>query len=169
MKRHPVSVNPSDERYTPPDVFDALGMTFDLDPCSPGPDHWVPARKVYTIADDGLAQPWEGTVFMNPPFGGRNGHVLWLRKFLDHGDGIGLVNAQTSAAWFHDHLHRADALLFPRGRTRFFDQDGKQLNHPWTGVVLIGMGERCVEALRKSGLGFCMVHSTGPQAEGSTE
>jgi hypothetical protein len=22
---------------------------------------------------------------MNPPFGGRNGHVPWLRRFLDHG------------------------------------------------------------------------------------
>jgi predicted RNA methylase len=40
-------------------------------------------------------QPWSGTVFMNPPFGRRNGHVPWLRKFLAHGDGIAIVRAYT--------------------------------------------------------------------------
>ena len=35
-------------------VFVALGLIFDLDPCSPGPAHWVPARKIYTKEDDGL-------------------------------------------------------------------------------------------------------------------
>jgi hypothetical protein len=38
----------------------------DLDPCSPGPGHWVPARKIYTKADDGLRQPWESLVWVNP-------------------------------------------------------------------------------------------------------
>src|SRR5262249_32094005 len=41
------------------------------------------ARKIYTEANDGLNQPWEGLVFMNPSFGGRNGHVPWLRRFLE--------------------------------------------------------------------------------------
>ncbi|UCL89307.1 DUF1073 domain-containing protein [Pseudomonas sp. HS-18] len=40
---------------------------------------------------------------MNPPFGGRNGHVPWLEKFLAHGNGIAIVRAYTSAAWFHEH------------------------------------------------------------------
>jgi predicted RNA methylase len=52
-------------------LFSALGLVFDLDPSSPGPGHWVPARKIYTVDDDGLRQPWSGLVFMNPPFGGR--------------------------------------------------------------------------------------------------
>jgi hypothetical protein len=52
--------------YTPPEIFSALGLTFDLDPCSPGPGHWMSARHVYTKADDGLAQSWQGCVFMNP-------------------------------------------------------------------------------------------------------
>ena len=30
----------------PPEIFDALGLTFDLDPCSPGAGHWVPARNI---------------------------------------------------------------------------------------------------------------------------
>jgi predicted RNA methylase len=51
----------------------------------------VPARKVYTKDDDGLTKPWSGLVFMNPPFGGREGHLPWLKKFLDHRDGVAIV------------------------------------------------------------------------------
>lgn len=154
MAEHESSIGASDDWYTPPEIFAALGMTFDLDPCSPGPDHWVPARRVYTKADDGLAQPWAGTVFMNPPFGGRNGHVPWLRRFLEHGDGIAVVRAYTSSSWFHDWAVRARAMLFPRGKTKFIRPDGSIGRAPGHGVVLLGMGDAAVGALRRSQLGL---------------
>jgi hypothetical protein len=69
LAEHEPSIGQSDDWYTPPELFDALGLTFDLDPCSPGPSHWVPARQVFTKQEDGLAQAWSGLVFMNPPFG----------------------------------------------------------------------------------------------------
>ena len=84
MAEHEPSIGMSDDWFTPPKIFAALGLRFDLDPCSPGSDHWVPANKIYTKADDGLVQPWFGLVFVNPPFGGRRGHVPWLKKFLTH-------------------------------------------------------------------------------------
>ena len=97
MAEHETCIGASDDWYTPPAIFDALGLTFDLDPCSPGPGHWVPARRVYTIADDGLSKPWgSGLVFMNPPFGGRNGHVPWMCRFLDHANGIAIVREDRS-------------------------------------------------------------------------
>ena len=95
MAEHEPCIGKSDDWYTPPEIFAALRLTFDLDPCSPGSTHWVPARKVYTKENDGLAQPWEGCVFMNPPFGGRRGHVPWLQKFLEHRNGIAVVRAYT--------------------------------------------------------------------------
>jgi hypothetical protein len=58
MAEHEPSIGQSDDWYTPPEIFDALRLTFDLDPCSPGPAHWVPARQLFTLRDDGLAQPW---------------------------------------------------------------------------------------------------------------
>ena len=44
------------EWYTPPWLFTAMGLTFDLDPCSPpGGLPWIPAARVFTEADNGLA------------------------------------------------------------------------------------------------------------------
>lgn len=155
MAEHEPCLGASDDWYTPPDIFRSLDLHFDLDPCSPGPDHWVPARTVYTKDDDGLAQPWRGLVWMNPPFGGRNGHVPWLVKFLDHGNGVVVVRAYTSSAWFHDHVApRAELLLFPRGKTKFVRPDGSIGGSPGHGVVLIGMGPIATQALIKSGLGL---------------
>lgn len=166
MAEHENCIGESDDWYTPPEIFDAIGMTFDLDPCSPGTGHWVPARKIFTAADDGLKQPWEGTVFMNPPFGGRHGHVPWLTKFFDHGNGVAVVRSYTSSDWWHDHMDRAQALLWPRGKTKFIpspelraklasrSKDGKFRNAPGHGIVLIGMGSVAIAALAQSGLGM---------------
>lgn len=154
MAEHESCIGASDEWYTPPFIFDALGLQFDLDPCSPGIDHWVPAKKIYTIADDGLAQPWNGLVFMNPPFGGRNGHVPWLKRFIEHGKGVAIVRAYTSSKWFHDYAVKADCMLFPRGKTQFIRQDGSIGKAPGHGVVLLGMGIISCAALAFSGLGW---------------
>lgn len=154
MGMHEPCVGASDDWYTPPFIFEALKLRFDLDPCSPGPGHWVPADRVFTKADDGLSQAWSGCVFMNPPFGGRHGHVPWLEKFIAHGDGIAIVRAYTSAGWFHDLMPRCDALLFPRGKTKFIRPDGTVGGSPGSGVVLAAMGAQCEAALLNSGLGI---------------
>ena len=154
MAEHEPCIGQSDEWFTPPEIFTALGLIFDLDPCSPGAGHWVPARAIYTKADDGLVQPWHGCVFMNPPFGGRNGHVPWLRKFLEHGNGIALVRAYTSSAWFHRWAVCADTMLFPRGKTKFIRPDGSIGQAPGHGVVMLGMGAEASSALCRSRLGF---------------
>jgi hypothetical protein len=156
VAEHEPCIGASDDWYTPPDIFAALGLTFDLDPCSPGAGHWVPARKIYTKADDGLSLPWSGLVFMNPPFGGRNGHVPWLAKFLDHANGVAIVRAYTSSAWFHEHAVKADAMLFPKGKTKFIRPDGSVGGSPGHGVVLLGMGVVATSAMQSSGLGLCL-------------
>jgi len=168
MAEHEPSIGGSDDWYTPASYFDALALRFALDPCSPGMDHWVPANRVYTKADDGLSKPWDGLVFMNPPYGGRHGHVPWLKRFLDHGNGVAIVRSYTSADWWHEHMHRAESLLWPNGKTQFVPSTelrqrleaeaaakGKVWrNAPGHGVVLIGMGDVAVNALARSGLGM---------------
>src|SRR5215510_1243241 len=152
MAEHEPCIGATSDWYTPPEYFKALGLVFDLDPCSPGPGHWVPAKKIYTIEDDGLTQPWFGLVFMNPPFGGRNGHVPWLKKFLDHGNGIAIVRAYTSSAWFHQYAVKAETMLFPKGKTKFIRPDGSIGGSPGHGVVLLAMGPVANQALLQSGL-----------------
>ena len=152
------------EWFTPQSTFDGIRRggieEFDLDAAHPGrsnPYCIVPARKIYTIADDGLRQPWHRLVWLNPPFGGRRGQVPWLRKFFAHGNGIALCAARTSADWFHEVVvPNAQLLLFPSGKTKFIRPDGSIGKEPGTGVVLIGAGRVACEALLQSGLGACM-------------
>jgi hypothetical protein len=160
-KYHEPSIGETSNWLTPNPIFVGLGVTCDPDPAHPGPEGpgarycAVPARRIYTEADDGLRQPWDGLVFMNPPFGERNAHVPWLVKFLDHGNGIALVRAYTSSGWFHAHVApRAQTLLFPKGKTQFIRPDGSVGKQPGHGVVLIGMGEIANTALERSGLGL---------------
>ena len=151
----PIHMKPSqsDEWFTPPAIFEALGLTFDLDPAGSPLDH-VPAMLQFTKDDDGLAQPWFGLVWMNPPFGGRNGQVPWLEKFFEHGDGIALVNALTSSAWFHEQATRAETFVFPKGKTKFLRPDGTVGGSPGNGIVLLGAGLRANAALASCGLGW---------------
>jgi hypothetical protein len=154
MAEHESCVGETDEWYTPPEIFTALRLEFDLDPCSPGPGHWVPARKIYTQADDGLMQPWCGLVFCNPPYGGRLGHVPWLRKFLRHGNGVGVFRAYTSSSWWHEEMPKAEMILFPKGKTKFIRPDGSIGTSPGHGTALIGAGATACKALLKSKLGM---------------
>jgi hypothetical protein len=96
-------------------------------------------------------------VFMDPPFGGRRGHVPWLEKFFAHGNGIALCAARTSADWFHNVVvPNAELLCFANGKNKFHRPDGSIGREPGTGIVLIGAGSVACAALRRSGLGVCM-------------
>jgi hypothetical protein len=158
MAEHEPSIGLSSDWLTPKSIFDGIDLTFDLDPAHPGwenPYVAVPARRICTVDDDGLRQPWRGTLWLNPPWGGRRGQVPWLKRFFEHADGIALVAARTSADWFHEAVvPNAQTLLFPNGKTKFVRPDGSIGKEPGTGVVLIGMGELANAALERSGLGF---------------
>jgi hypothetical protein len=138
----------SDEWYTPPQVFDALGCRFDLDvaPARMGKAH-VPANDGLTGC--GLTDPWHGFVWMNPPFGGRNGIKPWLDRFFDHGNGIALAPDRTSAPWFWKAWERADRVLFTR-KIRFLRPDGTEGVSPSNGTALFAVGVHGIRALKNA-------------------
>lgn len=140
MALHEQSVGATDEWYTPPHVFEALGCEFDLDVASPGQavTPWIPALGF--ITDRSLERQWSGFVWMNPPFGGRNGLEPWLRKFFAHGNGIALVPDRTSAPWWQQHAPRADLALFVAPKLKFIGADGKPGNSPAQGTCLLAIG-----------------------------
>ncbi|WP_309138993.1 DNA N-6-adenine-methyltransferase [Nocardia cyriacigeorgica] len=108
---------------TPPGIIHALG-TFDLDPCAANDRPWDTAREHIAPPDDGLAAPWNGRVWLNPPYADI---ARWLDKLADHGQGTALVFARTETRWFVEHVWaRASAVLFLYGRLHFHLPDGSR-------------------------------------------
>lgn len=147
----------SDEWYTPPSIFDALGLRFDLDPAAPpGGVPWVPADRHFSKREDGLTQPWDGhRAWVNPPYGRVTPD--WLRKLATHGDGLALVFACTDTRWFQWVATEASALCFIRGRLRFHRPDGSPGATAPSPSLLIAFGLPCAIALAESGLGQTFV------------
>lgn len=159
MALHEQSAGRTDEWYTPPHVFRALGCSFDTDVASPGRavTPWIPAATF--IEANSLDLAWQGFVWMNPPFGGRNGLIPWLRKFFDHGDGIALVPDRTSAPWWQYFSPSAGLILFVSPKIKFIGEDGRPGRSPAQGTCLMAAGHRAREALlraRAEGLGVLM-------------
>lgn len=145
----------SDDWYTPPEVFDALGCRFDLDVAG-APRAKVPCDGAYF--SDSLTSVWSGFIWMNPPFGGRNGLVPWLDRFIAHGNGIALTPDRTSAPWFQDALPYMDAVLFTP-KLKFIKPDGTRGASPSNGTALMAIGWRGVAALNRAagnGLGILL-------------
>lgn len=105
---------------TPQDFFDALHAEFgfELDVCASPENAKCP--RYYTRADDGLAQPWKGVCWMNPPYG--RGIGKWLRKAWESAQAgatvVCLVPARTCTAWWHDYAAKGE-IRFVRGRLKF--------------------------------------------------
>lgn len=162
---HESTFNESKEWYTPRPIFEALGIDFDLDPCSPGQEivRWIPAQIHYTIQDDGLSAKWFGNCFVNPPYGSDT--PRWLARLAAHGNGIALVFARCDTRWFHKFVPQADAICFIRGRVQFVRADDALLYadgicKPCGGCgaasMLIAFGEKNAEALFDSQLGYAL-------------
>lgn len=137
----------TDDYYTPRWIFDTMGITFDLDVACPpeGPIN-VPAARYYTAADDGLAQPWEGRVWMNPPY---SKPAPWVDRFLDHGHGIALLPLAKSA-WCQ-RLWDTDTAMVYVYSLRFERIDQTMNGSTPFPLALWALGHDCVEAVAKVG------------------
>lgn len=154
----------SDEWYTPKYIFDALGCHFDLDVAGPGARCHVPCHTAITRGS--LERDWFGFVWMNPPFGGRNGIAPWLAKFFRHGNGIALAPDRTSAPWFQEYAPKASALLFVAPKIKFERPDGPIGRSPGCGTVLMAAGSRGRAALFRAGrLGFVALPNHGAEMQ----
>lgn len=106
---------------TPADFFakcEAEFGPFDLDVCAN--EENAKCRRFFTKADDGLAQQWTGSCWMNPPYGRTIG--LWMEKAWRSAQGgakvVCLVPARTDTAWWHDYAAKG-TVRFIRGRLKF--------------------------------------------------
>ena len=131
------SIGITDDWLTDPGIIQALGP-FDLDPCASRHQPWRTATRQFTEEDDGLAQSWEGRVWLNPPY---NRYVIarWLEKMATHNDGIALLHVRTETAAWRQHVWpRASAMLFLFGRQHFRRPDGSgEKGHACAPSVLV--------------------------------
>jgi hypothetical protein len=138
----------SDDYLTPRWVFDTLGLTFDLDVAAPPWDTHVPAARKLTKADDGLTHPWEGRVWMNPPF---SNITPWVARFIEHDNGVCLLPASKSD-WLL-RLWRSDASwVFPQSIFRMWAEvpNGADSQVQYM-VFFAAFGSECVEAIGRLG------------------
>lgn len=142
----------NDRWLTPLPLIEAVGP-FDLDPCG-APGHPT-AATVYTpeTHGDGLSMPWDGLVWLNPPYG--RAAYAWLERLSRHAPGgIALIFARTDTAMFHDLVwDRATALLFLRGRVTFLDPEGKPgSSNSGAASVLVAYGAEAARRLERADL-----------------
>ena len=140
----------SPEHYTPHHIIEAAIKCMGgihLDPCSNSKTNPnVPAVTVYTKEDDGLSKPWNGNVWLNPPFSvpkvDKNGKPvispktgkrimspvihLWIEKLVfthlvnkSIPMAIALVPARTDTEWFK--VLNNFPVCFVYGRLKFSD------------------------------------------------
>lgn len=136
----------SDDYLTPRWVFDALDLTFDLDVAAPPWETHVPAVRKYTKADDGLTAPWEGRVWMNPPF---SKAAPWVFRFIEHGYGVALL-PWSKSLWTKSVWDVAEGLALPMlgKQNHFYWDGGREMPYP---LYLAAFGDECVAALSNLG------------------
>lgn len=101
-----------------------LGGIIALDPCTVDSNP-TDALTFYTVAEDGLSQPWSGpgwlpSVFVNPPYG--EAREPWVERCMEarrHQRVVLLIPAATDTRIFQRAAATADAIVFVRGRLKF--------------------------------------------------
>jgi hypothetical protein len=142
-------MNTTVEWYTPPYIFEAMEIQFDLDPASPGKEivPWIPAETHYT--ENGLEKEWKGTVFLNPPYG-RENLPPWLNKFVAHGNGVVLVPDRTSTKWWQKLAKNSDLILYLNKKIPFVHSIEGHVGSCAIGSCLIAIGRVGFEGLLRA-------------------
>ena len=139
----------SDDYYTPPWVFEQMNIEFDIDVASPpGGINWIPAKHYFTMQEDGLAQTWNGRVWMNPPY---SNPKPWVERFIEHKNGITLV-PMTRGHWFNDLWTSDAAFVIPEQRDGLFKfVKNNKLTGIFMPVIFVAFGQECTEAISRLG------------------
>lgn len=129
----------SDAWYTPAWVFDGLGIEFDLDVAAPaGGVAWIPARRHFSVAEDGLNMPWDGVVWCNPPY---SAPTHWCRRWAHHDPGgCLLIRADLSTSGPFTAWTAASSAWVAAKRLQFVSGAGSPTGSVNFSTILLGRG-----------------------------
>lgn len=120
---------------TPQSIFDKYDARyhFTLDVCANAEN--AKCKNFYTEQDYSLWLKWEGTCWMNPPYGRTIGE--WMRKAYDSfcygATVVCLVPARTDTNWWHEYAMKG-TIEFLKGRLKF---SGHKNSAPFPSAVVI--------------------------------
>jgi len=136
----------NEESYTPVKYIEkareVMG-SINIDPASNKfAQETVQADIYYTKEEDGLNKPWQGNIFLNPPYS--SGVIdKFIEKLLDEIDdnkqAILLTNNNTDTKWFASAATACKCLCFTRGRINFYQSDGN-ITSPTNGQTFFYFG-----------------------------
>lgn len=136
------------ESYTPEKYIESARLVMggiDLDPASNAlAQETVKAARWYGEDQDGLTQPWEGRVFLNPPYA-----YPTVAHFIDKlcrefqagnvSAAILLTNNNTDTGWWHQAMKTSAAVCCTVGRINFYKADGS-ITQPTNGQTFFYLG-----------------------------
>jgi hypothetical protein len=155
------------EWYTPKqytDVVRELLGDIDLDPASnEKANAWIKAKQIYTAADDGLARPWRGRVFVNPPYGIENGKSVagaWCQRAIEQYESGAVEACVILVNSVHDQSWQEPLFAFPvclvDHRIKFLAGDGTENENPTNRNLFVYLGnDRAKFADVFSRFGWC--------------
>jgi ParB family chromosome partitioning protein len=147
---HVIQNSNNNEGYTPMEYIAAARKVMgdiDLDPASSDiANGLIHARKYYTAYDNGLLFKWHGRIWLNPPYSSALLPLFIEKLKTELADGrtteaIVLVNNATETAWFHMLVSIANAIVFPKGRVKYYIP-GKKTDAPLQGQAVIYIGDK---------------------------
>lgn len=121
---------------TPIEFFNKLDreFSFKIDVCAV--EENAKCDKYFTPEIDGLAQDWDETSFMNPPYGREIGD--WMEKAykesVNHGSTVvALVPSRTDTQWWHNWAMKGEVRLL-EGRLKF---GGSTSSAPFPSAIIV--------------------------------
>lgn len=125
---------------TPQSFVDALPFEFTLDACATADNAKAP--RWITPEEDALQLPWEGVVWMNPPYGRQVGQ--WIEKALKEAREhqavvVVLVPNRTETKWFDIIWEHAALICFLSRRIKFLHPDTAKARNgaPFASVLAV--------------------------------
>ncbi len=131
---------------TPQDLFEELDNVFHFttDVCAL-PEN-AKCEHFYSPQQDGLAQDWSGSCWMNPPYGGQI--AKWMKKAyessLDGTTVVCLVPVRSDTRWWHDYVAKAAHIEFFKGRLKF---SGAKSSAPFPSALVVFGDEEQITAI----------------------